>query len=166
MQAHSSVPQSDSMPVRSGNSLPKPSSLPEQKKLPKPVPSNSTSDENEDKLIPCPYDSRISYERVWGTNIPVMDYDIFKLHHPFSMLVAAPRGAGKSELVKQLLSLKRYIMTNPPEKIVWLYGRHQPDLFCSLTQEIPCIELYERLLTNIEVIFDRSKRNICIIDGP
>ena len=94
-----------------------------------------------------------------------MDYDIFKLHHPFSMLVAGPRGAGKSELVKELLSLKRFIMMNPPERIVWFYGRHQPDLFCSLAQEIPCIELYEGLPTNIEVMFDRSKRNICIIDN-
>ena len=50
-----------------------------------------------------------------------MDYDIFKLHYPFSMLVAAPRGARKSEFVKQLLSLKRFIMTNPPERIVWFY---------------------------------------------
>ena len=142
-----------------GNSLPKTSSLPEQRQLP-----NPTSNENKDELIPCPYDSRINYERVWGTNVPVMDYDIFKLHHPFSMLVAGPRGAGKSEFVKQILSLKRFIMTNPPERIVWFYGRHQPDLFRSLTQEIPCIEFYEGLPTNIEVMFDRSKRNICIID--
>ena len=35
---------------------------------------------------------------------------------------------------------------------------------CSLAQEIPCIEFYEGLPTNIEVMFDRSKRNICIID--
>ena len=153
-----------STPTQFGNSLPKTSPLPEQKKLPNSIPTNSTSDENEDQLIPCPYDSRISYERIWGTNVPVMDYDIFKLHHPFSMLVAGPRGAGKSEFVKQLLALKRFIMTDPPERIVWFYGRHQPDLFCSLTQEIPCIEFYEGLPTNIEVMFDRSKRNICIID--
>ena len=93
-----------------------------------------------------------------------MDYDLFKLHHPFSMLVAGPRGAGKSEFVKQLLSLKHYIMTNPPERIVWCYGGHQPDLFLSLAQETLCIEFYEGLPTNIEVIFDRSKQNICIID--
>ena len=88
---------------------------------------------------------------------PLMDYDIFKLHHPFSMLVAGPRGAGKSEFVKQLLSLKRYIMMNPLERIVWFYGKHQPDLFRSLTQEISSIEFYERLPTNIEVMFDRRK---------
>ena len=41
-----------------------------------------------------------------------MDYDTFKLHDPFSMLVAGPRDARKSELVKQLLPLKRYIMMN------------------------------------------------------
>ena len=157
VHAHSSVPQLYSTPAQFGNSLPKTSPLPEQKKLPNPIPSNSVSDETEDELIPCPYDSRISYERIWTTNVPVMDYDIFKLHHPFSMLVAEPRGAGKSEFVKQLLALKRFIMSNPPERIVWFYGRHQPDLFCSLAQEIPCIEFYEGLPTNIEVMFDRSK---------
>ena len=80
------------------------------------------------------------------------------------MLVAGPRGAGKSEFVKKLLSLKRYILTDPPERIVWCYGRHQPDLFCSLTEEIPSIEFYEGLPTNIEVMFYKSNRNICIID--
>ena len=109
--------------------VPETSSLPEQRKLPNSIPPNSTSDENEDELIPCLYDSHISYERAWGTNVPVMDYDIFKLLHPFSILVAGPRNAGKSEFVKQLLSLKRYIMTNPPERTAWFYGIHQPDLF-------------------------------------
>ena len=163
-QPQPSIPEAHSTLSQFGNSLPKTSPLPEQKKLPNPIPANSTSDENEDELIPCPYDSRISYERICGTNVPVMDYDIFKLHHPFSMQVAGLRGAGKSEFVKQLLSLKRFIMTNPPERFVWFYGRHQPDLFCSLTQEIPCIEFYEGLPTKIEVMSDRSKRNICIID--
>ena len=86
-QPHPSIPQSDSTPEQFSDSLPKTSSPPEQKKLPNPIPSNPISDENEDELIPRPYDSRISYERIWGTNVPVMDYDIFKLHHPFSMLV-------------------------------------------------------------------------------
>ena len=112
VRAHSSVPQSDSSPVQCGYTVPETSSLPEQRKLPKPIPPNSTSDENEDKLTPCPYDSRISYERVWGTNVPVMDYDIFKLHHPFGMLVTGRRGAGNSEFVKQLLSLRCYIRRN------------------------------------------------------
>ena len=148
--------QSDSTPAQFVSSLLKSSTLPEQKKL-----SNPTSYENEDELDLCPYDSRISHERVWVTNVPVMNYDIFKLHHPFSMLVAGPRGAGKNEFVKQLLSLQRYILTNPPKKIVWFYGRHQPDL---LTQEIPSIEFYEGLPANIEAMFDTSKRNICSND--
>ena len=67
-QPQLSIPLADSTPAQFGNSLPKTSSLPEQMKLP-----NPTSDENEDELIPCPYDSRISYEIVWGTNVPVMD---------------------------------------------------------------------------------------------
>ena len=79
------------------------------------------------------------------------------------MLVAGPRGAGKNEFVKQLLYFEHYIMTNPPERIVWFYVRHPPDLFCSLTQEIQSIEFYEGLSTNIEVKFDGSKLSICII---
>ena len=156
-QLQPSIPEAHSTPAQFAKSLPKTSPPPEEKKLRNPIPANSTSVENKDELIPCPYDSRISYERIWGTNVPIMDYDIFKLHHPFSMLLAGPRGAGRSEFVKQLLSLKRFIMRNPPETIVWFYGRHQPDLFSSLTQEIPCIEFYEGLPTNIEVMFDRSK---------
>ena len=53
-----------STPTQFGNSLPKTSPLPEQKKLPNSIPTNSTSDENEDQLIPCPHDSRISYENL------------------------------------------------------------------------------------------------------
>ena len=102
-QPQPSIPEADFRSTQFGNSLPKSSLLTEQNKLPSPAP-----DENEYKLIPCPHDSRISYERIWCTNVPVMDYDIFKLHHPFSMLVAGPRGAGKSEFVKQLLSLKLF----------------------------------------------------------
>ena len=90
VRAHSSIPQSDSMPVQCGYTALEPSSPPEQRKLPNPILPNSTLYENEDELIPCPYDSRLSCERVWGTNVPVMDYNIFKLHHPFSMLGAGP----------------------------------------------------------------------------
>ena len=151
-QPQPSIPEAGFMPTQFGNSLPKSSLLTEQNKIPNPA-----SDENEYELISCPYDSRISYERIWCTNVPVMDYDIFKLHHPFGMLVAGPRGTRKSEFAKQLLSLKCFIMTNPPERIVWFNGRHQSDLFWSLTQEIPCIEFYEGLPKNIEVMFDRSK---------
>ena len=65
-QPQPSIPEAHSTPIQFGNSLPKTSPLPEQKKLPNPIPANSTSDENEDELIPCPYDSRISYERIWA----------------------------------------------------------------------------------------------------
>ena len=61
-EPHPSIAQLDSTSGQCGNTVPETSSLPEQRKLP--IPSNSTSDENEDELIPCPYDSRISYERV------------------------------------------------------------------------------------------------------
>ena len=80
-QPKPSIPEAISTPTQFGNSLLKTSSLTEQTKLPNPA-----SDQTEDDLIPSPYHSRISYERTWRTNVPVMDYDIFKLNHPFSML--------------------------------------------------------------------------------
>ena len=79
VRAHSSVPQSYSTPAQFGNSLPKhPHYLSKRNYQTQFHPTNGN------ELIPCPYDSHISYERIWGTNVPVMDYDIFKLHHPFS----------------------------------------------------------------------------------
>ena len=47
-QPQASIPEADSTPTQFSSSLPKTSPLPEQKKLPNPVPSNSTSDQNED----------------------------------------------------------------------------------------------------------------------
>ena len=73
MSCKNGEPSTCSAATQFGDSLPKTSSLPEQKKLPNPIPSNSTSDENENELIPCRYDSHVSYERVWSTNVPVMD---------------------------------------------------------------------------------------------
>ena len=124
----------------------------------------STTISDDEELIPCSYDSRIRYDNVMGQNVPILDYDVLKIHHPFSMLVAGPRGAGKSEFVKRLLTYKDFIMTNAPERIVWFYGRYQPDLFQSLCKEVPNIEFYQGLPSNIESLFDRSKRNLCIID--
>ena len=51
-QRHSSEPQSVG---QCGYAVPETSSLPQQVQL-----SNPTSDENEDELISCPFDSRIS----------------------------------------------------------------------------------------------------------
>ena len=52
---------------------------------------------------------------------------------------------------------------DPPNKIVWFYGRHQPYLFPSWIKKYLCIEFYKGLPMNIKVLFDRSKQNICII---
>ena len=129
------------------------------------IPANTQTETTSDEdLIPCTYDSRISYRKCMGQLVPVMDYDVLKIHHPFSMMVAGPRGAGKTEFVKQLLSLKDIIMTDPPERIVWFYGRYQPELFQCLCQEIPAIEFHEGLPSNIETVFNRSQKNLCVID--
>ena len=67
---------------------------------------------------------------------------IMELIHPFSMMIAGGRKAGKTEFTKTLLRT-REIMINPfPERIVWCYAKHQE-------------ELYEELMTinsNIEYV--------------
>ena len=54
-QPQAFIQEVHSTPTQFGNSLPNTSPLPEQNELLNPEP-----DENEDALIPCPYDSRIS----------------------------------------------------------------------------------------------------------
>ena len=50
------------------------------------------------------------------------------------------------------------------KKFCLVNGRHQPDLFCSFTQEIPSIGLYKEHPMDFELMFDRSKQYNCIID--
>ena len=64
------------------------------------------------------------------------------LHHPFSMLIAGGRKAGKTEFTKSLLRFSNILIKPFPERIVWCYAKHQEDL-------------YEELLTinsNIEYV--------------
>ena len=48
-QPQASIPEADSTPTQFSSSLPKTSPLPKQKKLLNPVPSSSSSDQNEDQ---------------------------------------------------------------------------------------------------------------------
>ena len=73
-QPKPSIPETHSTHVQFGKSLPKTPPLPEQKKLPNPVPSNSTSDQNEEQLISCPYDKCYSYGLQYLQIAPSLQY--------------------------------------------------------------------------------------------
>ena len=54
-----------------------------------------------------------------------------ELGHPFSMVVAGSRKSGKTVFTKHILQYGKYLMpaTGAPERIIWAYSKHQPDLY-------------------------------------
>ena len=74
----------------------------------------------------------------------------FTLGHPFTMMVAASTGGGKTWLVKNLLeNRKQWISPAPPQRIIWIYGQWQP-LYVELQRIIPDIEFVKGIPANIE----------------
>ena len=88
---------------------------------------------------------------------------IFK--HPFTMIIAAPTGGGKTWFVKKLLENRFKWIQPPPERIVWLYGQWQP-MYEEMRRTIPGIELVKGILTNIgeENFLDPRRINLIVID--
>ena len=87
-----------------------------------------------------------------------------ELKHPFSMLVAGSRKAGKTEFTKNLLSSMNEIINPPPERIIWCYSKHQPKLFEELMSIHSGIEYTHGLPIGLETMFDRDKNNLIILD--
>ena len=87
-----------------------------------------------------------------------------ELQHPFSMLVAGGRKAGKTEFTKALLRESKTMIDKPPERILWCYAKHQPDLYKELIHITPNIEYVEGIPTNLEDMFDRKQINLIVLD--
>ena len=84
------------------------------------------------------------------------------LKHPFSMMIAGGRKAGKTEFTKRLLT--SHLIEPKPERIVWCYAKHQPDLYKQLLANIPSIEYIDGIPTDLENMFDRNQANLIIFD--
>ena len=50
----------------------------------------------------------------------------FVLRHPFTMMVAASTGGGKTWFVKNLLENREQWISPAPQGIIWIYGQWQP----------------------------------------
>ena len=87
-----------------------------------------------------------------------------KLSHPFSMLISGGRGVGKTVFTKKLLKNRKFVIDNPPERIVWCYAKHQPALLDELLKIIPGIEYVEGIPENLDSMFNRNASNIVILD--
>ena len=65
-----------------------------------------------------------------------------KLRHPFTMMVAACTGGGKTWFVKDLLENREQWISPAPQRIIWIYGQWQP-LYSEMQRIIPGSESYQ-----------------------
>ena len=89
---------------------------------------------------------------------------MMKFQHPFSLMVSGSRKAGKSEFVKSLLREAQVQIEPIPERVVWCYTKHQPELLQELKLINGDIEYVEGIPTNLEEMFDRQKSNLIVLD--
>ena len=95
----------------------------------------------------------------------LMERKQFTFEHPFTMIVVAPTGGGKTQWVKSLLERAGEKISPPPERILWLYSQMQP-IYQELKKIMPHIEFYKGLPPNMEDdnFFDVNIPNLVIID--
>ncbi len=88
----------------------------------------------------------------------------FCFMHPFTMLVAAGSGFGKTYWVKRLLAEKDELIQPVPKRIVWCYAHWQP-LYEEIKDLDPTIEFVEGLPINLDAgFFDKDTTNLMIVD--
>ena len=80
------------------------------------------------------------------------------------MLISGGRGVGKTVFTKQILRNKDKMIENPPDRIIWCYGKHQEALFEELLTINPNIEYNEGIPENLNNMFDKNIRSCLILD--
>ena len=88
-----------------------------------------------------------------------------KLRHPFTMMVAACTGGGKTWFVKDLLENREQWISPAPQRIIWIYGQWQP-LYAEMQRIIPGMEFVKGIPANIEdeQFLNPAIRNLIVID--
>ena len=87
------------------------------------------------------------------------------LQHPFTMMVAACTGGGKTWFVKNLLENRQQWISPTPQRIIWIYGQWQP-LYVEMQRIIPGLEFVKGIPANIEdeQFLNPAIRNLIVID--
>ena len=80
-----------------------------------------------------------------------------QFQHPFNMLVAGGRGAGKTTFTKHLIH-------PTPQRAMWCYAKDQLDLLSQLTEILSAMEYVQGITSEMDSIFDRSVINLIILD--
>ena len=88
-----------------------------------------------------------------------------KLRHPFTMMVAACTGGGKTWFVKDLLENRQQWISPAPQRIIWIYGQWQP-LYAEMQRIIPGMEFVKGIPANIEdeQFLNPAIQNLIVID--
>ena len=88
-----------------------------------------------------------------------------KLRHPFTMMVAACTGGGKTWFVKDLLENREQWISPAPQQIIWIYGQWQP-LYAEMQRIIPGMEFVKGIPADIEdeQFLNPAIRNLIVID--
>ena len=88
-----------------------------------------------------------------------------KLRHPFTMMVAACTGGGKTWFVKDLPENREQCISPTPQQIIWIYGQWQP-LYAEMQRIIPGMEFVKGIPANIEdeQFLNPAIQNLIVID--
>ena len=88
-----------------------------------------------------------------------------KLRNPFTMMVAASTGGGKTWFVKNLLENRQQWISPAPQQIVWIYGQWQP-LYAEMQRIIPDIEFVKGIPVNTEYeqFLNPTIQNLIVIE--
>ena len=87
-----------------------------------------------------------------------------QLKHPFNILVADGSGAWNTTFTKNLLKEENWLIHPTPQRVIWCYANHQPDLLSELTETLPAIEYVQGKPWEMDSISDRDVNNLIILD--
>ena len=92
-------------------------------------------------------------------------YTNFKFKPPFSMIVAAPSGFGKTYMTKKILEQADQTIDPPPQRIIWCFSQNQP-MYQDMLRTIPGIEFIRGIPPNLEddSFLDVNIRNLIVLD--
>ena len=91
--------------------------------------------------------------------------DTFTLRHPFTMMVVASTGGGKTWFVKSLIENRKRWISPMPERIIWIYGQWQP-LYAELQKTTPLIKFVKGIPANIDQdeFLNPGMQNLIVLD--
>ncbi len=67
-------------------------------------------------------------------------YFDLRFHHPSTFMVVGPSQSGKTRFIVKLIRSASHMIDNSPERIIWCYGIHQPELFHELRDVVEFVE--------------------------